>query len=63
MIWLDTVSKMTNFGRITESPEKMAGFLHENYADCYECPMSDSCDSTKTCKDAMLEWLKEESDE
>lgn len=57
------MATMTNFERITESPEKLAGFLHENYADCYECPMSDSCDSTKTCKDAMLEWLKEESDE
>ena len=63
----------TNFDRITDSPEALAGFLGEyamppcgHIVLCKECPLNGkSCldDNVATDKDAWLVWLKQESKE
>lgn len=55
---------MTNFERITESPDKLAEFLYELDFSCTICPMSETCgrdDVGGGCGKVILEWLKEES--
>lgn len=54
---------MTNFQRITESPEKLAEFM-KNIAFCLKCPNYNKCkeiDDDK-CLGYCLEWLKQESE-
>lgn len=58
---------MTNFERITKSPESLAEFL-EKLGDCFSyqelgiCP-DDRCRCEPACcENAALEWLQEEAD-
>lgn len=54
---------MTNFERITESPDKLAEFLAWN-TKCTMCEAESICDRNQgECFMSILEWLKEESDE
>ena len=58
-------SKRTNFDRITESPEKLAQFLHESFSYCINCPMFRTCDNSPeemNCEQVMLAWLQEKCD-
>ena len=59
-------SRMTNFERITESPEKLAWFISEHFGYCGDCPAYVTChkleDDEAVCCDAMFKWLKEESE-
>lgn len=53
---------MTNFERITESSEKLAGFLAWN-VKCSTCPAEEICARNQgECEMSLLEWLKEESE-
>ena len=55
---------MTNFERITESPERLARFLSKLDFSCTVCPMSETCkrdDIGGGCCKVTIEWLKEES--
>lgn len=56
----------TNFRRITSSPEALAEFI-ENHCNCInciqDCPATKTCDDYKSCYRAMVEWLKQESEE
>lgn len=58
---------MTRFERITSSPEMLAEFLRQ--FSCYVCPYNspakdfDCTQSSKSCDELMLEWLKEECDD
>lgn len=53
---------MTNFERITESPETLADFLAWN-VQCTICPADEICERNMgECEMSMLEWLKEESE-
>ncbi len=58
---------MTNFERITESPEKLAEFLSTDLQpeDCTDCPAYDVSYMAigHYCFDSMLKWLQEECDE
>lgn len=59
------VSVVTNFKRITESPEVLAEFLDDvttycgSAHNCLSCPLykAKDCD-----KDGLIEWLQEESE-
>lgn len=55
---------MTNFERITESPEMLACFISEHFGYCGDCPAYTVCieleDDEAVCADAMLYWLQEE---
>lgn len=58
---------MTNFERITESPEKLAEFIYgidrfyqSGEKDCQQCDLLRYC---KKSKQDVLEWLQEECDE
>ena len=55
---------MTNFERITKSPEKLAEFINlvlvcacDNHGDCDECPLTGTCYTN-----GIKKWLKQESD-
>lgn len=55
---------MTNFERITESPEALAGLMLD-CADCNNCPITDKsvCKyKYENCEEAWVEWLKQEGD-
>ena len=61
---------MTNFERITESPEKLATFIDENYGiclrSCGHCFIGkDFCFAKNRLDEpvgkAFVDWLKEES--
>lgn len=53
---------MTNFDRITESPETLGNFLAWSL-DCRMCPAEGVCWKNQgECFMSMLEWLKEESE-
>lgn len=57
---------MTNFERITESPEKMAEFLAD-IGSCRKfqaigiCPVGGCGERHNQCEGAALDWLEEES--
>lgn len=56
---------VTNFDRITESPEALAELMND-CADCNNCPITEKsvCKyNYENCKEAWLEWLKQESKE
>ena len=55
--------RQTNFQRITSSPEALAEFM-VCCADCNNCPNEKSVCQYKyeNCKEAWVEWLKQESD-
>ena len=55
---------MTNFERITKSPEKLAEFIDlvlvcacDNHGECDECPLTGTCETN-----GIKKWLKQESD-
>lgn len=53
----------TNFQRITATPEALAELM-QNCVNCDDCPITDKrvCeDKYESCKEAWLEWLKQES--
>ena len=55
---------MTNFESITSSPEALAEFI-QNCVNCDDCPITDKsvCEyKYESCKEAWLEWLKQESE-
>ena len=63
---------VTNFDKVTESPEKLAEWLAKHYdyctyADCDNCPVNNedgSCGNEgKTDYEIWLWWLKQESKE
>ena len=55
----------TNFESVTSSPEALAEFA-EHFANCSDdCPVSNKniCEyKCKKCKEALLAWLKQESE-
>lgn len=55
---------MTNFERITKSPEGLACFISEHFGYCGDCPAYVTChkleDDEAVCMDAMFQWLQEE---
>ena len=56
--------KMTNFESITSSPEELADLM-QDCANCDDCPITDKrvCEyKYESCKEAWLEWLKQESE-
>ena len=56
--------KATNFDEITASPEALAEIMFD-CADCNNCPITDKsvCQyKYENCKEAWVEWLKQESD-
>ena len=56
--------KQTNFDRITKTPEALAELMYD-CADCNNCPITDKsvCQyKYENCKEAWLEWLKQESE-
>lgn len=56
--------KETNFDRITSSPEALAGLMMD-CVYCDDCPVSNKniCKyKYENCKEAWIEWLKQESD-
>lgn len=56
---------MTNFTRITTSPEALAMFLDQNLR-CDSCCLYETCPAEprgKECYEVLIEWLQEESDE
>lgn len=58
--------KKTNFDRITASPEALAEFIEEkcNCINCpTDCPAKELCDDYRSCRRAMVMWLKQESKE
>lgn len=65
---LDTCSlfeKYTNFDRITASTEALAKLM-QNCVNCDDCPITDKsvCKyKYENCKEACVEWLKQESKE
>ena len=53
----------TNFQRITASPEALADLM-QDCVNCDDCPITDKrvCEyKYESCKEAWLEWLKQES--
>lgn len=57
---------MTNFERITQSPEELAKFLSGS-TECEFCPLEEFCttlDHWHGCKETIVEWLgKNENNE
>lgn len=56
--------KATNFDEITTSPEALAGLMMD-CVYCEDCPVTDRsvCKyKYENCKEAWVEWLKQESD-
>lgn len=56
--------KQTNFDRITSSPEALARLMMD-CVYCDDCPITDRsvCKyKYENCKEAWVEWLKQESD-
>lgn len=54
---------MTNFEKITQSPETLAEFIDrvtQNCIDetCFDCPFNDSC-----LESNILDWLKQQAEE
>ena len=45
---------MTNFDRITASPESLSEFWCNN-TECDDCTLYDYCDTSEEC--ALLDWL------
>ena len=59
------VKKITNFQRITASPEALAEFIIDKLQYCKRpvcpiCPVWKKCDGVS--KDAFVKWLKQESE-
>lgn len=57
---------MNNFESITESSEKLAVFISENFGYCGGCPADPVCrelDDEACCFDGIFAWLQEECDE
>ena len=59
----------TNFDRITDSPEALAGFIgsvldccSDEFGVCKRCPLDKTCIADKGFKQSALEWLKQESE-
>ena len=51
---------MTNFKKITESPETLADMLYGSMS-CLLCPVSKGCTEEHTvCRGRLLNWLKQE---
>lgn len=63
---LYTDKKETKFELITKSPEALAEFM-EKHASCgHDCPITDKnlCKyKYENCKEAWLEWLKQENED
>jgi hypothetical protein len=63
--------KKTNFDRITESAESLAGFIEKYATNCHYCPLYEleKCKLTgwkiesENCKKEIKEWLQKESEE
>ena len=56
--------KQTNFSRITASPEALAELM-QDCVNCDDCPIIDKrvCEyKYENCKEAWVEWLKQESE-
>ena len=56
--------KMTNFESITSSPEELADLM-QDCVNCDDCPITDKrvCEyKFEKCKEAWVEWLKQESE-
>ena len=56
--------RQTNFARITATPEALAEFM-QDCVNCDDCPITDKsvCEyKYESCKEAWLEWLKQESE-
>ena len=56
---------VTNFDRVTESPEALAEFIIDTLQYCKRpvcpiCPVWKKCDGVS--KDAFVKWLKQESE-
>ena len=61
----DAYSPLTNFQRITASPEALAEFIIDKLQYCKRpvcpiCPVWKKCDGVS--KDAFVKWLKQESE-
>ena len=56
---------MTNFDRITESPEALAEFIFDTGMECAPecCPVYEECDPNKDCFLNFLDWLNKEEEE
>ena len=56
---------MTNFERITKSPEVLADELRENVTLCDYCFAKDQCPMVPgvDCREEILNWLKQEAEE
>ena len=57
--------RQTNFQRITASPEALADLM-QDCVNCDDCPITDKrvCEyKYESCREAWLEWLKQESEE
>lgn len=53
---------MTNFERITQSPEELAKFLNEHTDTCSYCIISEFCYEhlELNCENTFLEWLRKD---
>ena len=49
---------MTNFDRITQSPETLAKLLSV-LIECKRCPKRNLCGDDDTCVGKLTEWLEE----
>ena len=55
---------MTNFESITATPEALAELM-QDCVNCDDCPITDKsvCEyKYESCKEAWVEWLKQESE-
>ena len=57
--------KMTNFESVTSSPEALAELM-QDCVNCDDCPVTEKsvCQyKYENCKEAWLEWLKQENED
>ena len=50
---------MTNYERITQSPDTLAEFLRDANLDCADCPIQYYCIEGDDCAETLTKWLNE----